>query len=306
MSSEGRTRRTVKARFPNGASARPKVLYVMGAGRSGSTILGVALGNCDDFFYAGELDAWLRRSAVPKFGGAQRERFWAAVRQVFCDQDDLYGEQAWRSLEHSSALLRPRWGRAYRGLRVRYRAVTERLYRQIARESGRRVIIDTSHYPLRANELAAIDGIELCLLYLVRDPGSVVASFRRRDVGQPSKSILSANAVLWLTQLLSLWTYLRHPRQRRIFVRYERLIADPDAVFRQILAKIGSSAEVPDLDALQTGIPFQGNRLLRADTVRLRHESDAKVRTSAVTVVLQLPWLLAFWVLERVSTPLSS
>jgi hypothetical protein len=278
----------------------------MGAGRSGSTILGVALGNCDDFFYAGELDAWLRRSAVPNFGGAEREKFWAAIRQEIDDQDDLYGERAWRSLEHSSAILRPRWRRACRDLRARYRAVSARLYRQIARESGRSVIIDTSHYPLRANELTATDGIDLCLLYLVREPGSVVASFQRKDVNQSSKSLLAANAYLWLTTLLSLWTYLRHPRERRMFVRYERLIADPEVVLRQILDMIGSSSQVPDLDALHTGIPFQGNRILRADTICLRRGSDAKFRISAVTAVLQLPWLLAFWVLEHAPTPTSS
>lgn len=33
---------------------RPKVIYVMGAGRSGSTILGVVLGNCTNVFDAGE------------------------------------------------------------------------------------------------------------------------------------------------------------------------------------------------------------------------------------------------------------
>ena len=41
---------------------RPRVIYIMGAGRSGSTILGVSLGNCADLVYAGELDKWL---AVP-------------------------------------------------------------------------------------------------------------------------------------------------------------------------------------------------------------------------------------------------
>jgi hypothetical protein len=91
-----------------------------------------------------------------------------------------------------------------------------------------------------------------------------------------------------------------------MFVRYERLIADPEVVLRQILDMIGSSSQVPDLDALHTGIPFQGNRILRADTICLRRGSDAKFRISAVTAVLQLPWLLAFWVLEHAPTPTSS
>jgi len=52
----------------------------MGSGRSGSTILGVALGNCDGVFYAGELDNWLVRSGTPVLGGLERTRFWSTVR----------------------------------------------------------------------------------------------------------------------------------------------------------------------------------------------------------------------------------
>jgi hypothetical protein len=91
-----------------------------------------------------------------------------------------------------------------------------------------------------------------------------------------------------------------------MFVRYERLIANPEAVLRQILDMVGSSSQTPDLDALHTGIPFQGNRILGSDTVRFTRGSDVKVRTSAVTAVLQLPWLFAFRVLERVSTSTAS
>src|SRR2546423_15271469 len=54
---------------------RPKVVYVMGAGRSGSTILGVTLGNCADVFFAGELDKWLALSGKPTGEDTERVRF---------------------------------------------------------------------------------------------------------------------------------------------------------------------------------------------------------------------------------------
>src|SRR3989440_11450989 len=84
---------------------RPQVLYVMGAGRSGSTILGVALGNCDGLFYAGELDKWLPRSGEPPLDGDERARFWAVVRQGVSGAEPLFGGQAHRYLERSSGLL---------------------------------------------------------------------------------------------------------------------------------------------------------------------------------------------------------
>src|ERR1700733_2024728 len=89
-----------------------KVVYVMGAGHSGSTILGVALGNFPDFFYAGEVEEWLAASARPARGGVQRNEFWAAVREEMqrSPADDLFGTEVNRLVERSSALLRiDRW-----------------------------------------------------------------------------------------------------------------------------------------------------------------------------------------------------
>ena len=53
----------------------------MGAGRSGSTILGVCLGNCDGVFYAGELDKWLPRKGRPAGEREERRELWSRVRE---------------------------------------------------------------------------------------------------------------------------------------------------------------------------------------------------------------------------------
>jgi hypothetical protein len=164
---------------------RPRVIYVMGAGRSGSTTLGITLGNCTDVFYAGELDNWLVRSGVPQVQDDERLLFWSKVRDGLEDDDraaQLFGNRAQRAIERSASLFRVReWPTRHR-LRRRYRAVAEDLYRALTRASGSKIIADTSHYPLRAHELQRASGIDLYLVLLVRDPQGVVASFGRRDV----------------------------------------------------------------------------------------------------------------------------
>ena len=205
---------------------RPKVLYVMGAGRSGSTILGVALGNCGNVFFAGELDRWLARSGVPR-DGPERTRFWSVVREGVDDAAELFGGKT-TSLERSSALLDIRKWPARRRLRQRYRRVSEDLYLAIRRVTGMTDIVDSSHYPLRAREAAeALQGIDLYLLFLVRDPQGVVASLGRDDVPERRFGVPRANAYLWLTYVLSVFVFLRHPRDRRLFVRHEDFVADP-------------------------------------------------------------------------------
>jgi len=272
----------------------------MGAGRSGSTVLGVTLGNCDGVFYAGELDAWLSRSGEPQIGGAERVAFWAGVRDQVDGAAELFGREAERSLERSLALFRVNRWPARRRLRAPYRRVAEELYRAIMRATGGKLIVDTSHYPLRARELQALAGIDLYLLYLVRDPQSVVASFNRRDVAQYTKSTLTTNVYLWLTNLLAVLTFLRHPSDRRVLVRYEDFVADPQATLRDVLARAGAPASIPDLTSLRTGIPFQGNRLIRSEVVTLEAATSVPPR-SRMTALLQLPWALVLARLQRPS-----
>jgi hypothetical protein len=268
---------------------RPQVLYVMGAGRSGSTILGVTLGNCAGVFYAGELDAWLVRSGAPLLEGAERTRFWDGVRDDVDGAAELFGREAQRALERSLSLFRVHKWPARRRIRTRYRRVAQELYRAISRASGASHVVDSSHYPLRARELQELDGVDLYLLYLMRDPQSVVASFNRNDVVQYTKSTLTTNVYLWLTNLLSMLVFLRQPRERRLFVPYEDFIADPERVVGEILKMAGSSSGPPDFTSLKTGIPLLGNRLIRSEVIALKGESSALKRRSPLTAVLQFP-----------------
>ncbi len=273
-------------------SPRPKVLYVMGAGRSGSTILGVALGNCENVFFAGELDRWLARAGVPRANRSGAE-LWSAVRDGAQDPSaPLEGKSTY--LERSSALLDPRKWAARRRLRRTYRSVSEQLYLSIARATGATHVVDSSHYPLRARELQALSGIDLYLLMLVRDPQSVAASLGRSDVPERRFGLLAANAYMALTHALSIWVFMRHRRDRRLFIRHEDFLASPQEVLRQILQRCDCDAQIPDLGALRTGAPFHGNRLIDSELVSLGAPASTPAPGSRVTALLQLPWRMSF------------
>jgi Sulfotransferase family len=266
---------------------------VMGAGRSGSTILGVTLGNCEGVFFAGELDKWFAREGAPRREDPQLRSFWRQVLGEVGDARDMFdGRTGW--LERSSALLDPRKWPTRRRLRARYRSVSEQLYLALARITRATHIVDTSHYPLRAHELQALGGIDLYLLWLVRDPQSVVASLGRSDVVERRFDVPTSNAYLWLTNLLSLPVFLRHPRERRLFVRHEDFVADPSGVLARILEAAGSASAVPDLRRLRTGVPFHGNRLVGSEVVVLNPRPVTATRRSPVTAVLQAPWRAVF------------
>ncbi len=271
----------------------------MGAGRSGSTILGVALGNSEGVLFAGELDKWFAREGRPRRDGARLHAFWEELLGEIGDVSDVFAARTgW--LERSSGLLDPRKWRTRQRLRARYRSVSQQLFLALARTAHATHVVDTSHYPLRARELQALEGIELYLLWLVRDPQSVVASLGRRDVAERHFGLAAANSYLWLTNLLSLPVFLRQPRERRMLVRHEDFVADPRRTIAEILRLAGGvSTRVGDLERLRTGVPFHGNRLVGNEVVSLKAHPETPARRSRVTVLLQLPWRAVFAWLAR-------
>jgi len=266
----------------------------MGAGHSGSTILGLTLGNCANILFAGELSRWLPRGGRSRFPNANRSRFWAAVAEQVKSTAAVSRHQA-RLLERSSPVLSPTSRRERNRAREPYRRITEDLYYAIARTTEATHIVDTSHFPRRARELQALDGIDLYLIFLVRQPQSVVASYGRKNI--PDKQTVDmprTNGYLWLTYMRSLAVFLRHPREQRLFVRHEAFLADPEGVLEDIFTCIGSSVAVPDLAALETGVAFYGNRLIKADVVTLKARPEKPSRGSRMTALVQLPWNFIF------------
>ena len=272
---------------------RPKIVYVMGTARSGSTILGVALGNCADVFYAGELGGWLEKSGTPRLKGVERQEFWATVRQSVHSPDDLFGRDALLAIERSLSLIRIHMWGVRRRIRQRYRRVTEELYVAIARTAGATHVVDSSSYPLRARELKRLDGVDVYLVYLVRDPHGVVASFTQPG-WRFSKSTALTNAYLWITSLLSVFVFLKHPRDRRVFVRHEDFVANPEHVVSEILRRVDAPCEVPDLTVLEPHIPFGGNRFLMSQESITLRKAESPPPHYRITTLLQRPWELVF------------
>jgi hypothetical protein len=275
-------------------SHRPKVIYVMGAGHSGSTILGVTLGNCAGVFYAGEVEEWLLTSGETPIGGSERTEFWRRVGAAVTDAHAVFGTEANRCIERSSSVLRAGRWRTRRRLRGPYRRVAEQLLRSIADTSGADTVVDTSHFPLRARELKALPGIDLHLVFLARDAHGVVSSelreIHRHNVAERRVRVAASNVNLWLTQLLAVIVFRGHPRARRLFVRHEDFLADPAGVTRQILDMAGSDSELPDFTALRTGFPLMANKLISSEQVSLRGAGGPPPRALLLTTLLQAPW----------------
>ena len=227
---------------------RTPVLYIGGAGRSGSTVLAVLLGRYEGFVAVGELRyLWDRGVAQNHLCGCRRPfrecPFWTDVlTEAFGGMD---AAERMDVPEQAARVDRVRFVPALSQRRLRpppltrrladYGEILSRLYRSIATVSGAAVVVDSSKDPSYAFVLENTPGVELSVVHLVRDSRAVAYSWTRARVRpevhwqveymQRRKPLRTA--LVWeANNLMFEELGRRHPRFLRL--RYEDFVARPD------------------------------------------------------------------------------
>jgi hypothetical protein len=240
-----------------------RLIFIAGAGKSGSTLLARILGTVPGFLHVGELarlwERGLRDNQLCGCGTPFREcLFWTGVlADVFGEGADLdeCAEQvlrAWRradSLTKATIMAFPKLGgRAA----LDYGDILRRVLQSIRRVSGADVIVDSSKRASHGLLLTRIDELTVDCLHLVRDSrGSCHSGARRRvrpeihwdvaymGVGRPWKQALRWD---FRNALVSLVAARSHDSLR---VRYEDFAAQPVEVATGILRDLELPGAVP-------------------------------------------------------------
>jgi hypothetical protein len=288
-----------------------EVVYLLGMPRSGSTVLGNLLGECEGCVSVGELcltwSGWLTGKRLCGCGLAVGEcPFWEAVRtEAFRDGLDPRPLAEFAHRLNTTRRLPSLLGRFTDGVAAsedvsRYQGALARLYRAIARVTNTNVIIDSTKSPGTAVVIESTPGIRLHVLHLVRDSRGVLNSHRSR-ADQPYRA--RSDLLLWdLWNLFAELRWGRHPRYLR--VRYEDFAAAPEDTLKHILAHIGHSAgRSPmlgrDLAQLGTHHTVGGNpNRFTIGEIRLTPDSrwrrELPVHDRALAMMLTGPVLLRY------------
>jgi len=272
------------------AGKRPvKLIYIAGYGRSGTTLLDIALGQQPDVFAAGEITAlprhvWKENEFCACRQRASKCEFWGPVVKGW---EKGRGTGAMEA--HGRLLARLEWlfdptrilARYLPHGRARsYREETAALFDELARASGASIIIDSSKLPGRAGALMTVPGIEVFVVHMVRDGRGVAWSMMkpyRRSVEDGIQKELRSKplwyvAARWLAVNLGVeMLRLRLPRRRSIRVRYEDFVADPEGTLSDILALAGRSyvpLEHP-ADVMRPQHQIAGSRHRMQDEIRI-------------------------------------
>jgi hypothetical protein len=294
-----------------------KVLYVMGQDRSGSTILGTVLGQINGFVHLGEVrhvwEAGLLRDGLCGCGARVRTcELWSeAVVEALAGSATPEGVVTW--LRKAIRLRNlPSLDRTLPGEQpsvpgaAAYASVAARLYPALARRTGARVLVDSSKSPVYGALLAAVPGLDICFVHLVRDPRATAYSWQRtrpsprRPAGMKRRGGAWRSARAWVMANLAADRVRRHHRQRAVLVRYEDFVADPRGTIDHLVRLVGESDSVPFTDDRIVEIRPQhaasGNPVrLQKGPVELREDDEWRTRQRradrSVVMAVTLPFL---------------
>ena len=258
-----------------------KVLLITGNGRSGSTLLGVILGQLDGFFNVGEMrriwdghnserDRELGHEGLCACG----EPFgkcpaWGAIfKEAFGGMDVLDREKlsAWcRKFSMHKRIFAPTMRRTAFPWEAKefeeFLSVLDKLYAAIPRATGTRVVVDASKWPMYGAMLAKLPSVELYILHLIRDPHAVVHSFTRRKEYKPGFVDIPLQGMLktigyWLAVNPAVEKFWGRTAERYMFLPYESFVRDPKTALSRIKELVGEP-DVPlpirDNGAIMTG-----------------------------------------------------
>ena len=241
-----------------------KVLYIIGKGRSGSTLLDRLLGEIDSFVSTGELwRIWDKGVVKEEHCGCGTALpqcpFWNAIipsksqaQQIIALQNSLL---RWRKAPLLLHTLRET--SQYKQL-VRHYAD---LYQHIQKRSAARVIVDSSKWPLHPGVLGDIPGVTPYIVHLIRHPYAVAHSWRKQ------KRYTGSKERQWMLQF-PLWhsglswsvrntvaDLLVQTHQSALRLQYEYLVDNPEAAIHRIVDLVGET--VPNLNFIRDeGVRF--------------------------------------------------
>lgn len=267
-------------------SATP-VAYIVGMGRSGSTVMDALLGTHPSACGVGELvnlvgSGWLKREYCACGERGNLCTFWAAVRREWSERIDPLDVTDYLPLQHTfesrSSWVRLMAERALTSQRFRaYGRMSAALFDSIRAVSGRAVVIDSSKSPMRAYALAT-SGIDMRLLHLVRDPRAVAWSLRKRHPKDERAGIqrdlppraAARTAALWvLANVQAMWVRRQVGAEAAVLIRYEDLLTDPKPVLRRVGEVIG--LDLGDVQAaLAEGLPITVGHNIAGNRLRMR------------------------------------
>ncbi|AOE50160.1 sulfotransferase [Kangiella sediminilitoris] len=253
-----------------------KLLYLIGAGRSGTTILSLMLSNSESITSLGELHQLPEHMGLESSCSCGEELkdcpLWSSaydkLNSEFCSKK--YKEQA-KELESHRYVYKYLFTRERALNYSEYCSANEAVF-DCLRDTDK-YKVDSAKYIGRGLALNSILQDNIRFIYMVRDPRGVVNSFGKNV--QTSRNWLSATAYYFIVNLTASFVCKILLRNKYIKLKYEDLITKPDNTLMELAEKLDVSLDevrqkLINDEGLSTGHMVGGNRLVKNKVVHFK------------------------------------
>lgn len=258
---------------------RKRLIYIIGAGRSGTTVLDIILGNLDDAISLGEINRYFKRQGTPPQRKSKDKTalFWLDFKANLENKNVKYSNcDANQKLLHRNeyhTALKTLWCKPSE----EYSRMMCDFYDTLICQTTNSLIIESSKYPLRAfhlSNLATKTPFQVDFVYLKKDPLKVVKSFGKKGLEQPPKGFWAANVYYLIINILCTWVTnrLRKKGHKVCLLNYEELAESSTTALTRLGADLALDISKPlslilNKHPLQTGVMFDGNRIRLKDNI---------------------------------------
>ncbi len=268
---------------------KKNVLYLLGSGRSGTTLLATILNSTPNILTAGELHqfyTYLHIKSTCSCGKIVYDcNFWETVIKTLnlSDNELLEFEKKQNKEERHKYILSIILGKK---ASLDYTSSQDKLFNAINKFNNKEWILDSSKYIGRFLLLKQLKTINLKGIYVVRDVRGVIHSFNKQV--QTPKSPINSIIYYYLTNFFGqivCWT-----NKDVIKVRYEDFIEDPLAVVEKIYSKhinSNNKNKKPQLNNIfEMPHIIGGNRLKNSKRIKISKDLDWKKNISRPKQIL--------------------
>lgn len=252
------------------------LIYLLGAGRSGTTLLATLLNSCSSVVTVGEMHQFYEHllenkpcSCGKKLGSCF---VWSSIVKAI-DQSGLSLENALQTTEEvekhyniPKEILINKQNEAYQKLQ-------EKAFEALGKENPDKYLVDSSKYIARYLQLKKNKKYNIKGVYLVRDVRGVVNSFGKQ-VQTPKKPL----AALIYYNLINFWGELITRFDKNIVkIRYEDLIEYPEQTLKTILTHVFGTEKDVKLPKEYT-VPHivGGNRMKKKKSIMVKPDYSWK------------------------------
>jgi hypothetical protein len=260
----------------------PDIIYVMGTGRSGTTIAEVLLSNSPEIAGAGEsthiFSAGFQENGVCACGAETSScDLWSAVREdcAWTDADVSRGAEIFEKFSKHSNFPAIAIGLGGKAAKEDFRKFNTALYSSIARMTGARAVVDASKYALRALSLARLYPGRTFILCLTRSPEGLLHSFSKpnKKEQRPKSTLSTVYYYIYVLACIRIVSWLCGSQV--FYLRYEEFVSEPEKALERIEQWTGidlsaSRKKLAANDYLDIGHMVTGNRLRYKKRIQFR------------------------------------